>query len=51
MIPRNYKKLDLTCRRVCKGTKSYNVEMKVEALNKMADIKSLQDIKRIIVPI
>ena len=45
MIPRNYKKLDLTCRRVCVCTKCYNVEKKVEALNKMADLKSLQDLK------
>ena len=45
MIPRNYKKLDLTCRRVCVCTKCYNVEKKVEALNKIADLKSFKDLK------
>ena len=41
MIPRNYKKLDLSCRRVCVCTHDYNLEQKVEALNKAADQKSL----------
>ena len=45
MIPRNYKKNDITCRRVCVCTKCYNVEKKVEALNKMADLKSFEDLK------
>lgn len=41
MIPRNFKRLDLSCRRVCVCTKDYNLEQKVETLNKAARQKSL----------
>lgn len=41
MIPRNFKRLDLSCRRVCVCTKDYNLEQKVETLNKAARQKPL----------
>lgn len=45
IIPKNYKKLDLTCRRVCICTKDYNYDQQVEALNKAAQQKMLPDLK------
>ena len=45
MIPRNYKSLDLTCRRVCVCTKHYNLEQRVEALNNFANMKKLPELK------
>lgn len=41
MIPKNYRRLDLSCRRMCVCTKDYNLEQKIEALNKVASQKSL----------
>ncbi|CAC5415740.1 unnamed protein product [Mytilus coruscus] len=47
MIPKNYKRLDLTCRRVCVCMKYYNLEQiwKVESLNKLATSLSVPDLK------
>lgn len=45
MIPKNYKNLDLKCRRVCVCTKCYNMEQQVEALNKVSTSKSLPELK------
>lgn len=44
MIPRNYKKLDLTCRRVCVCVKDYNLEQKVYAMNQLVKQKSMPDL-------
>lgn len=41
MFPIYYRRLDLTCRRVCVCTKDYNFEQKVEALNRLLpDLKA-----------
>ncbi|XP_060560787.1 uncharacterized protein LOC132720637 [Ruditapes philippinarum] len=45
MIPKNFKRLDLTCRRVCVCTKDFNFEQKVEALNKIAQQQSMPLLK------
>lgn len=51
LISRNYRKLDLTCRRVCVYTKHYNIEQKVKALDKLAQKKDmlylLADVRKI----
>lgn len=41
LIPKNYRRLDMSCRRVCVCTKDYNLEQKVEALNNAASKTSL----------
>ena len=41
MIPKNFRSLDLRCRRVCVCTKDYNIDQKIEVLNKAASQKSL----------
>ena len=45
MIPKNYRNLNLTCRRVCVCTKEYNIDQKIEALNRMAKQKSHPELK------
>lgn len=45
MIPKNFKRLDLTCRRVCVCTKDFNIDQKVEALNKVAQQQSMPMLK------
>ncbi|CAG2233033.1 unnamed protein product [Mytilus edulis] len=39
MIPKNFKCLNLSCRRVCICTKDYNMEQKVDALNRKMSIQ------------
>ena len=45
MIPKNFRSLDLRCRRVCVCTKDYNIDQRIEVLNKAASQKSL-DLRR-----
>ena len=45
MIPKNFKRLDLTCRRVCVCMKDFNFDQKVDALNKLAQQKSMPMLK------
>ena len=45
VIPKNYKCLNLTCRRVCVCTRHYNLEQKIEALNRFAQTKKLPELK------
>lgn len=45
MIPKNFKRLDLTCRRVCVCKKDFNIDQKVEALNKVAQQQSMPMLK------
>ncbi|WAR07956.1 hypothetical protein MAR_017914 [Mya arenaria] len=45
MVPKYYKRLDMTCRRVCVCTKDYNFEQKVEALNRVSAQKSMPKLK------
>ncbi len=44
-IPRYFRHLDLTCRRICVCIKCYNLEQKVTALNKMASKSSMPELK------
>lgn len=46
MIPKNYKCLNLACRRVCVCGKDYNLEQQVNALNKKAQEKSMKDLTK-----
>ena len=46
MIPRNFKRLDETCRRVCVCTKDFNIEQKLEALNKLVVKHKLPELKK-----
>lgn len=44
MIPRNYKKLDLACRRVCICVKDYNLDQKINTMNNLAKQKAMPDL-------
>lgn len=42
-FPRNYKCLNLTCRRVCVCLKKYSIDAKIEVLNKAAQHEPLKE--------
>lgn len=44
MIPKYYKRLDLTCRRVCVCTRDYNMDQVIQAINKKTTEKSLPSV-------
>ena len=46
MIPKNFRCLTLVCRRVCVCLIDYNFEQQINALNKKAQEKSLEDLKK-----
>lgn len=45
MIPKNFKCLNLSCRRVCICTKDYNMEQKVDALNRKVKSIALTEVE------
>ena len=45
MIPRNFRVLDASCRRVCVCTKDYNLDQKVDAVNKLTTSMKMPSVK------
>ena len=45
LIPKNYRSLNTTCRRVCICCKDYNLKQTVDVLNKLASYRSLPELK------
>ena len=45
LIPRNIKVLDQTCRRVCVCIKDYNIEQRVDAMNKAASDNQMPNLR------